>query len=66
MRIVGPIQRIRSCPLGLPSHTSLCPLHRELDDAYAAMENAFARVTVAQLLNSTDPFSPLCKVVLED
>ena len=24
---VAPVERIRHCPLGLPSHTSLCPLH---------------------------------------
>ena len=40
---VGPIERIQACPLGLESHTSLCPLHRELDQAYAAMEAAFSR-----------------------
>jgi Rrf2 family nitric oxide-sensitive transcriptional repressor len=58
---VGSIERIRSCPLGLESHTSLCPLHKELDQAYAAMEQAFARVTVAQILNSTSPILPLCE-----
>lgn len=47
---VGAIERIRICPLGLASHTSLCPLHSELDRAYAEMEAAFARMTVAQLL----------------
>jgi hypothetical protein len=50
--IVSPIERIRSCPLGLTSHTSLCPLHRELDQAYAATEKAFASVTIRQLLES--------------
>jgi Rrf2 family protein len=58
---VGPIERIHSCPLGLPSHTSLCPLHRELDAAYAAVEEAFSRVTVAQVLNQPDLVPPLCE-----
>ena len=31
---VSPVERIRHCPLGLSSHTKLCPLHRELDRAY--------------------------------
>ena len=57
---VAPLERIRHCPLGLPSHTSLCPLHTELDRAYAATEAAFARVTIGQLLRSTGDIVPLC------
>ena len=41
---VAPLERIRHCPLGLTSHTSLCPLHAELDRVYAATE-AFQRVS---------------------
>ena len=59
---VAPLERIRHCPLGLPSHTRLCPLHRELDKAYAATEQAFARVVIAQLLRSTSSIVPLCEV----
>jgi|SRR5579875_258729 Rrf2 family nitric oxide-sensitive transcriptional repressor len=59
---VEPIPRIRRCPLGLKSHTSLCPLHRELDEAAAATERAFARVTIAQLLNQPDSVPPLCEL----
>lgn len=59
---VAPLERIRHCPLGLPSHTRLCPLHKELDKAYAATEAAFARVTVAGLLTSTSKIIPLCDV----
>ena len=59
---VAPLERIRQCPLGLPSHTDLCPLHAELDRAYAATEAAFASVTIAQLLESTNPVVPLCDV----
>lgn len=61
---VAPLERIRHCPLGLPSHTSLCPLHKELDRAYAATEEAFSRVTIGQLLRSTSEFVPLCDVSL--
>lgn len=57
---VSPVERIRHCPLGLPSHTSLCPLHQELDRAYAATEQAFANVTIGELLRSTSPVIPLC------
>lgn len=61
---VAPLQRIRHCPLGLPSHTRLCPLHRELDQAYAATERSFARVTIGQLLHSSGAIAPLCDVAL--
>lgn len=59
---VSPLERIRSCPLGLKSHTKLCPLHAELDKAYAATESAFKNVTLKQLLESTNPIVPLCDV----
>ncbi len=58
---VEPIARLRHCPLGLTTHTSLCPLHRELDEAYATMEQAFSRVTIAQLLKQKDGVPPLCE-----
>jgi len=63
---VGPIERIRNCPLGLDSHTSLCPLHRELDQAYAATEEAFSRVTIAQVINRPSRISSLCEVGWEN
>jgi Rrf2 family protein len=59
---VGCIQRIRRCPLGLDSHSSLCPLHEELDKAYAAMEDAFSRVSVAQVLSRPSLIQPLSEV----
>ena len=59
---VAPLERIRHCPLGLPSHTRLCPLHKELDAVYAATEKALSKVTLAQLLRSTSEIVPLCDV----
>jgi Rrf2 family protein len=57
----GPIQRIRTCPLGHESHIpNLCPLHRELDAAFAQMEQAFARVTIARFLKQHTSTSLLC------
>lgn len=58
---VAPLERITSCPLGLKSHKKLCPLHAELDKAYAATEKAFAEVTIQDLIESTSPIMPLCK-----
>ena len=59
---VVPLERIRHCPLGLPSHTRLCPLHQELDRVYFEIEQAFGRVTVDNLLHSTSKIGPLCDV----
>ncbi len=57
----GSIERIRKCPLGLKSHKGLCALHRELDEAYASIETAFSRVTVAQIVNKPSRYVPLCE-----
>jgi len=58
---VSPLERIRQCPLGLKTHTTLCPLHAELDKAYAATERAFAGVTMQDVLDSTEFIVPLCE-----
>jgi Rrf2 family protein len=48
---VDPIRRIERCPLGLPEHaSSLCKLHRGLDDAYATVEAAFRDASVSDLV----------------
>ena len=57
-----PIERIHSCPLGLVSHTKLCPLHAELDRAYATTEAALRGVTIEKLIQSADKIIPLCDV----
>lgn len=59
---VAPLERIRHCPLGLKSHTTLCPLHKQLDRAYAETERSFAQVTMGQLLRSRSKITPLCEV----
>lgn len=59
---VSPLERIRACPLGISSHVDLCPLHAELDRAYAASEKAFRGVTIQQLLDSATSSFPLCEV----
>lgn len=60
---VDPVERIKRCPLGLKSHTQLCPLHAELDRAYAATEAAFRGVTMRDLMESASTVIPLCDVV---
>jgi Rrf2 family nitric oxide-sensitive transcriptional repressor len=61
VQAVDPILRITTCPLNLPGHGSnLCPLHRRLDNAMAAVETAFSRTTIAQLLAEPTGSKPLC------
>jgi Rrf2 family protein len=58
---VEPIQRIRTCPLGLAAHgTHLCPLHRRVDNALALMEQAFEQTTLGEVLSEPTRSIPLC------
>ncbi len=58
---VDPIQRIRTCPLGLAAHgVHLCPLHFRLDAAMASVEKAFAGTTLAEVLAESTTSVPLC------
>jgi Rrf2 family protein len=60
LNAVEPLQRIRTCPLGLKSHgTVLCALHRRLDDSMKNIEHAFAETTIATLLANPTPSIPL-------
>lgn len=59
---VHPIERIRHCPLGLRSHTTLCPLHQELDRAYAKTEAAFRDVKLSDIIDAASDAFPLCDV----
>lgn len=57
---VEPVQRIASCPLGLPEHEgTLCPLHARLDRAAAQVEQAFATTTLAEIVGETTTVRPL-------
>lgn len=61
VQAVDPIKRIRTCPLGLAAHGKrLCPLHKRLDDALAAMEKAFSSTTLAEVLAEPTQSVPLC------
>jgi Rrf2 family protein len=61
VQAVDPIQRIKSCPLGLESHgTQLCPLHRRLDDAMCLVERAFRQSTIADLMSEPSSSVPFC------
>jgi Rrf2 family protein len=58
---VEPIQRIRTCPLGLAAHgVHLCPLHSRVDQALALVEEAFRSTTLAEVLAEPTTSVPLC------
>lgn len=64
---VDPIQRIRTCPLGLSAHgANLCPLHRRLDQALASVEQAFGSTTLAEVLAEPTTSIPLCSGLTAD
>ncbi len=59
---VDPVQRIHECPLKIANHgKNLCPLHRKLDNAAAAVETAFAETTIDNLLAVPKSRKPLCR-----
>jgi Rrf2 family transcriptional regulator, nitric oxide-sensitive transcriptional repressor len=64
IQAVDPIRRIKRCPLGIPGHHNLCPLHRRLDQALAQVEQALRASSIAELLAEPNPRRgipiPLC------
>jgi Rrf2 family nitric oxide-sensitive transcriptional repressor len=58
---VDPIRRIPYCPLGKVEHGEhLCPLHRELDNAYAVVERTFAARRLADLIGVPSDDAAAC------
>lgn len=62
INVIEPIQRIEQCPLGIPGHAALCPLHRRIDQALASVAEAFGSTTFADLLAEPSRSKPLCRV----
>ncbi len=61
---IDPIERIHTCPLGLESHGEcLCPMHKRIDDAMAAIEISFSESTIQDLLNEPTTSHPLCEAL---
>ena len=58
---IDPIRRFPECPLGLPHHTLLCPLHQRLESAAASVEESFGDTTIAELLDVPRSRKPLCR-----
>ena len=55
LQAVDPLQRIHACPLKLKAHSPrLCPLHRRLDAAMAAVERSFKESRLSDLLAESE------------
>jgi Rrf2 family protein len=64
VNVVDPVQRIRTCPLGLDLHRDqLCPVHAKLDQALAVVEQSFCETTIAELLEQPGRVRPLCNAL---
>ncbi len=60
---VEPVQRVRSCPLGISAHgTDLCNLHQTHDNVMAGVEKAFSNQSIGDLLRAPNKSRPLCPV----
>jgi Rrf2 family transcriptional regulator, nitric oxide-sensitive transcriptional repressor len=67
LNAVDPIRRIRTCPLGIKAHgTTLCALHKKLDDATAVIELTFAGTTIAEILARPTASVPLYEFPVAD
>lgn len=61
---VDPVERIRTCPLGLEAHGDcLCPMHKRIDDALANFEQSFGASTIAELIDGPSRSRPLCNAL---
>jgi Rrf2 family nitric oxide-sensitive transcriptional repressor len=63
INVVGDLQRINACPLGLAAHGSnLCPLHQTMDNVAATVIEALDGVTLRDLVDDPkNPNRPLCE-----
>lgn len=50
---VDNLDRPSHCPLGIPDHIGLCPLHRRLDEAISELQSSLGKTTLAEMLEPT-------------
>lgn len=61
VQAVDPLKRIHECPLGFEAHGhELCPLHKQLDETIALIEQSFTQCKISKLIDTTSGSSPLC------
>lgn len=50
---VDNLNRPSHCPLGIPEHIGLCPLHRRLDEAISELQKSLGQTTLQEMLEPT-------------
>jgi Rrf2 family protein len=61
---IDPLERITSCPLQLDAHqTHLCPIHRQIDDAMATIEDLFRRLTIQDVVANQGKLPGQCRIL---
>jgi Rrf2 family protein len=56
---VDPLERILTCPLGIPTHgRHLCRLHRRLDDTIKIVEETLASASITDMIEPSEAGSP--------
>lgn len=60
VQAVDPLRRIKGCPMAFETHGELCPLHKQIDMAIAAVEKAFTSCKISKLIDPSAASSPLC------
>lgn len=64
MNAVDPIRRIKTCPLGLKSHSKvLCPMHARIDRCMGQVEATLSQSTIAELLSDSSRPTPMQETV---
>ncbi|HNY31822.1 MAG TPA: Rrf2 family transcriptional regulator [Fibrobacteria bacterium] len=63
---VEPLHHIRSCPLKIEEHKTLCMLHGTLEDALVRMEEVYAATPIDRLLDERDGIRSLCGCLREE
>ena len=59
---IDTLQRIKTCPLEISEHgSSLCALHRRIDQAIRMLIEQFEGVTLHDLISEANPSAPLCE-----
>lgn len=64
VQAVQPFARLKTCPLGLKSHSRvLCPMHARLDEAMAEVESVLSESTIAALLRDPSRPTPMVETI---
>ena len=58
---IDPFERVLECPLRLELHiTDLCPIHRQIDQSMALIEESFRRLTIDAVISQAAKSTSAC------